>query len=66
MLFRSIDFGTGTPSWYDITPMTIRMVMVTPTPEQDGGVDLYLTAKRAELAALKASMQRDGLPQLVA
>ena len=41
-----IDFGTGTPSWYDITPMTIRMVMVTQTPEKDGGVDLYLTAKR--------------------
>lgn len=59
-----IDFGTGTPSWYDITPMTIRMVMLVPTPEKDGGVDMHLTAKRAELAAVKAQLARDGIPLL--
>jgi shikimate O-hydroxycinnamoyltransferase len=59
-----IDFGTGTPSWFDITPMTIRMVMLVHTPEKDGGVDMHLTAKRAELAALKAQLARDGIPLL--
>jgi shikimate O-hydroxycinnamoyltransferase len=61
-----VDFGSGTPSWYDITPMTIRMVMVTPTPAKDGGLTLYLTARKAELAALKAQMQRDGIPVTLA
>ena len=57
-----IDFGTGTASWFDITPMTIRMVMLTHTPKKDGGVVMYLTASKSELAALKAQMQRDGIP----
>lgn len=48
----NIDFGGGAPQWYDITGVAFRMLMVVPTPEQDGGVDLHLTALPAELAAM--------------
>jgi hypothetical protein len=56
-----IDLGNGGPSWYDVTPMTIRMVMLAHTPQKDGGVVMYVTAKRRELAALRAQLQRDGV-----
>jgi hypothetical protein len=39
-------------------------VMLVPTPEKDGGVDMHLTAKRAELAAVKAQLAQDGIPLL--
>lgn len=52
-----IDFGTGTPAWYDICAVTFRMLMVVQTPEKDGGVDLHFTAHPRELAALRASLQ---------
>jgi shikimate O-hydroxycinnamoyltransferase len=57
-----IDLGRGTPDWYDIFPMTIRMLMVVQTPQKDGGVDLHLTARKAELKALRAQMATDGVP----
>lgn len=53
-----IDFGGGGPAWYDICAVAFRMLMVVPTPEQDGGVDLHLTARPAELRALKQAMAR--------
>ena len=31
-------------------------LMVVPTPEQDGGVDLHFTATKAELKAVAASL----------
>jgi len=56
-----IDLGCGNPDWYDICPMTIRMLMVVGTPSKDGGLDLHLTARKAELAALRASLVADGI-----
>lgn len=51
-----INFGLGGPAWYDICGVAFRMLMVVPTPEQDGGVDLHFTATRAELKAVAASL----------
>ncbi len=51
-----IDFGTGTPAWYDVCAVAFRMLMVVQTPAKDGGVDLHFTAHPRELAALKASL----------
>lgn len=51
-----INFGQGGPAWYDICGVAFRMLMVVPTPEQDGGVDLHFTATRAELKAVAASL----------
>ena len=56
-----IDLGRGTPDWYDICPMTIRMLMVVNTPQKDGGVDLHVTARKAELKALRAQLAADGI-----
>ena len=56
-----IDLGRGTPDWYDICPMTIRMLMVVNTPQKDGGVDLHITARPAELKALRAQLAADGI-----
>jgi shikimate O-hydroxycinnamoyltransferase len=64
-----IDFGQGGPAWYDICAVAFRMLMVVPTPEQDGSVDLHLTARPKELARLKqlmdgaAAAQPVGLPR---
>lgn len=56
-----IDLGRGTPDWYDICPMTIRMLMVVNNPQKDGGVDLHVTASKAELKALRAQLAADGI-----
>lgn len=48
-----IDLGTGRPSWHDATRVVFRMLMIIPTPEQDGGMDLHLTATRRELDAFR-------------
>lgn len=58
-----IDLGRGTPDWYDICPMTIRMLMVVNTPRKDGGVDLHVTARKPELKALRAQLAADGIAQ---
>ncbi|TAK86120.1 MAG: hypothetical protein EPO09_19910 [Aquabacterium sp.] len=56
-----IDLGRGTPDWYDICPMTIRMLMVVHNPQKDGGVDLHVTATPAELAALRERLVADDI-----
>jgi hypothetical protein len=33
------------------------MLMVVPTPEQDGGMDLHFTARKAELDAVRQSLR---------
>jgi shikimate O-hydroxycinnamoyltransferase len=52
-----IDLGRGKPSWFDICPVLFRMLMVVPTPEQDGGMDLHFTARKAELDAVRQSLR---------
>jgi shikimate O-hydroxycinnamoyltransferase len=56
-----IDLGKGTPDWYDICPVMFRMLMVVPTPEKDGGMDLHITAPKRELKALREALRRDGI-----
>jgi hypothetical protein len=48
-----IDFGTGRPSWHDATRVVFRMLMIIPTPEMDGGVDIHLSALKPELEAMR-------------
>ena len=48
-----IDFGTGRPSWHDNAQVVYRMIMLCPTPEQDGGMDVHLTARKEEVAVFK-------------
>lgn len=56
-----IDLGNGTPDWFEMLPATIRMLLVVQTPQKDGGVDLHLSARKAELTALRAQLVADGI-----
>ncbi|RZL01871.1 MAG: hypothetical protein EOP36_09815 [Rubrivivax sp.] len=56
-----VDMGRGTPDWYETFAMTIRMMALVSTPAKDGGIDLHMAASRAELQALRACLQADGL-----
>lgn len=49
----AIDFGTGKPSWHDNAQVVYRMLMLCPTPEQDGGIDVHLTARKEEVAVFR-------------
>jgi len=51
-----IDLGGGTPDWYDICPMTIRMPMEVNTPQKDGAFELHVTAAPPRLEALRAQL----------
>lgn len=56
-----VDMGTGVPDWYEMPPATIRLLLIVPTPRQDGGVDLMLCAPKAEIEALRARFAADGI-----
>lgn len=55
------NLGSGAPDWFDIIPVTLRMMMIFPTPQQDGGMDLHITARKVELKRLREQMQADGI-----
>ncbi|MFI6037845.1 acyltransferase [Streptomyces sp. NPDC051315] len=40
-LYR-IDLGAGRPFWYEFPDLPVPTVHITPTPEEDGGRDVYL------------------------
>ena len=48
-----IDFGTGTACWHDNAQVVYRMLMLCPTPERDGGMDIHLTARKEEIAVFR-------------
>jgi shikimate O-hydroxycinnamoyltransferase len=50
-----MDFGSGTPTWFDFDRAPYRMLVLMPTPERNGAFDLQLTARRHEVAALQAA-----------
>ncbi|MES2091060.1 MAG: acyltransferase [Pseudomonadota bacterium] len=52
-----VDFGSGPPSWHDICGVAFRMLMMFPTPEVDGGVDLHFTGRPHELKALGQALK---------
>lgn len=51
-----IDLGQGGPAWYDICGVAFRMLMVVSTPEGDGGLDLHLSARPAEIEAVRRAI----------
>lgn len=55
-----IDLGSGGPAWYDICGVAFRMLMVVPTPEGDGGLDLHLSARPAEIEAVRRAIAAQG------
>jgi hypothetical protein len=56
-----VDLGNGPPDWYETFAMTIRMMALVSTPQKDGGIDLHMAASKAELQALRARLQADGI-----
>lgn len=52
-----IDFGRGKPSWYEVTGVAFRMLMLVPAPEGDGSLDFHLSAPRKELAAFRVGFE---------
>ncbi len=48
-----MDFGQGAPSWFDFERAPYRMMVLTPTPGALGGFDVHVTARKAEVRALK-------------
>ncbi|MFD9077164.1 acyltransferase, partial [Streptomyces lasiicapitis] len=53
--FYSIDFGQGTPFWYDFTSMVVPWtVHIAPTPaDQDGARDVHMALPRAQVRTLQ-------------
>ena len=57
------DLGRGATCWYETWPMPNRMMTLLPTPSMDGGIDLHMSACRAERAALSKQLAADGIIQ---
>ena len=51
-----LDFGKGGPSWFEVNRSPYRKMMIAPTPMMDGGLDVHLVARRAEVAAFKTPL----------
>jgi hypothetical protein len=56
-----IDLGRGTTDWYETWAMPNRMMTLLSTPSKDGGIDLHMSARRAEMAALRKHLTDDGI-----
>ncbi len=56
--FYKADFGSGPPTWFENKRAVYRKVMVVSAPPGLGGFDVHLTARRHEVAALKAAQAR--------
>ncbi len=48
-----VDFGGGSAKWYEMSPFPFRGVLITNTPENDGGLLLNLTADQWQLDAVR-------------
>jgi shikimate O-hydroxycinnamoyltransferase len=48
-----MDFGRGPPSWFDFGRTPYRMLVLTPSPQMNGGFIVRLTARKHELAGFK-------------
>jgi hypothetical protein len=58
-----VDMGRGATDWFETWAMPNRMMMLISTPTKDGGIDLHMSACRAELAALRKQFKSDGIIQ---
>ncbi|WP_055489578.1 acyltransferase [Streptomyces sp. TP-A0356] len=48
----SIDLGAGTPFWYEFPDLPVPTVHIAPTPDTDGGRDVYLCLAEPHAALL--------------
>lgn len=48
-----IDFGSGTPTWFETVRPPFRGVVLAPVPQGAGGFDLHVTALPHELQAVR-------------
>ena len=58
-----VDMGRGPTDWFETWAMPNRMMMLVSTPTKDGGIDLHMSACRAEMAALRKQLAADGILQ---
>jgi len=56
-----IDMGRGPTDWYETWAMPNRMMTMLSTPTKDGGIDLHMSACRAEMGALRKRLVADGI-----
>lgn len=59
-LYR-IDLGAGRPFWYEFPDLPVPTVHIAPTPEEDGGRDVYLCLPETEAAAADTAPWRERL-----
>ncbi|MET9499904.1 acyltransferase [Streptomyces sp. NPDC006552] len=59
-LYR-IDLGAGRPFWYEFPDLPIPTVHIAPTPEEDGGRDVYLCLPEADAARVGTAPWRERL-----
>jgi shikimate O-hydroxycinnamoyltransferase len=59
-----IDLGRGPTDWFETWAMPNRMMMLFSTPAKDGGIDLSMSARRAEMSALRKQLTADGIIQV--
>ncbi len=48
-----MDFGQGPPSWFDVASAPYRMLVLLPSAKRDGGFDVRLTSRKADLAGFE-------------
>ena len=49
-----VDFGNGPPSWHEYPRAPYRRLLLTPSAQMDGGLDVHLSAHRHELVDFQA------------
>lgn len=62
-LYR-IDLGAGRPFWYEFPDLPVPTVHIAPTPEEDGGRDVYLCLPEADAALVDTPPWRERLHAL--
>ncbi|MEU8976273.1 acyltransferase [Streptomyces monashensis] len=59
-LYR-IDLGAGRPFWYEFPDLPVPTVHIAPTPEEDGGRDVYLCLPESDAALAHTPPWRERL-----
>lgn len=59
-LYR-IDLGAGQPFWYEYPDLPVPTVHITPTPEEDGGRDVYLCLSEPHAALARTGPWQERL-----
>ncbi|MBX7552105.1 acyltransferase [Streptomyces sp. NPDC004232] len=59
-LYR-IDLGAGRPFWYEFPDLPVPTVHIAPTPQEDGGRDVYLCLPESDAALAHTPQWRERL-----